>query len=530
MIPSSEARLGWRSYLVLFLTGLIVSLVLVALEPVPGYMDADYYYSGSMRLAQGHGFTEAIVWNYLDHPQGLPHSSHSYWYPLASILGAGGMLLTGKSDFLSARIGFLLIASLAPLVIAALTFRLTRNRSTALTAGFLGVFSGFYLPFIVTTDNYGVYILVGAVYFLLLDRFSIPKSILLGLLAGLLNLARGDGLLWLPLTFLGASILAYRQAHGRPAWTRLLLAGSGILLAFLGYLAVMGAWLVRNLTVFGSLLPPGSNYVLWMTNYNQLYSFTPQIYTFQAWSAQGWAAILKTRLWALGQNLGTGLAAEGMIVLVPFILLGAWKYRNSFPVRLAGFGWLALLFAESFLFPFASVNGGFFHAGAAFQPLGFALAAAGLDVLAARWNRQGRRRGPAPVLFQASLILVMLAFSGMLVKMRVIDSGWNEGEYLYRKADVFLVGQGAQAADVVMTRNPPAYYIMTGRQAIAIPFGDVPSLLAAARKFDARYVLLEPAGLSKAEMDLYNHPENYPDFATLGALDDNHILLIKPAP
>ena len=84
----------------------------------------------------------------------------------------------------------------------------------------------------------------------------------------------------------------------------------------------------------------------------------------------------------------------------------------------------------------------------------------------------------------------------MLVKIRVVDSGWNEGEYLYLKADQFLVAQGARPDAIVMVRNPPAYFVMTGRQAIVVPYGDVKTLLAASRKYNASYIILEQIGSS----------------------------------
>lgn len=212
--------LNRRDYFILFILALMVALVVVALQPVPGYMDADYYYAGGKQLASGNGFSDPFLWNYLDHPQGLPHPSNSYWNPLASIVAAGGMALTGRVNFLSARIGFILTAALAPLVVAALAYRVSRKRKLAFLAGLLTIFSGYYLPFIVTTDNYGLYMLVGALYFLILDKLTFPKSIALGLLAGAFNLARGDGLLWLPLTLLAVTVLAYRQATVDPLPTR----------------------------------------------------------------------------------------------------------------------------------------------------------------------------------------------------------------------------------------------------------------------------------------------------------------------
>jgi hypothetical protein len=525
-----EIPLHRREYLFLLAGALLVAAVIAALQPVPGYMDADYYYAGGMQLAGGHGFTESIIWNYLDNPQGLPHPSHSYWYPLASMIAAGGMLLTGKIDFLSARIGFILMAALAPLAVAALAYRITRKRQLALFSGILAIFSGFYLPFIVTTDNYSLYMLVGALYFLMLDRLTLRKTILLGVLAGLMNLARGDGLLWLPLTLLAVTVLTYRQAQAVSLRARILRSVSNGLLALLGYLLVMGAWMARSLVVFGTLLPPGSGHLLWMTSYNQLFSFTPGAYTFQSWLANGLPSALQARAGAIWQNLNTGLVAQGLLILVPLIMVGAWKNRHLFIVQLGVFGWIMMFLAESLLFPFASVRGGFFHAGTAFQPLWFALAPFGLDAWLARVFRNKRAPGPIPTLFQLTLVVIVIVFSGILVKMRVIDQGWNEGEYLYQKADRILVEQGARPDEVVMARNPPAYFIMTGRQAIVTPYGDVQSLLRAAQKFNARYVILEQNGIPLPLEDLYEHPENYPEFVFLGALGDNHILLIKPSP
>jgi hypothetical protein len=525
-----ETPLSRRDYLSLFILAMIVALVIAALQPVPGYMDADYYYAGGIQLASGHGFTDSFLWNYLDNPQGLPHPSNSYWYPLASIIAAGGMALTGKINFLSARIGFILMAGLAPLVVAALAYRITRKRPLALISGLLAIFSGFYLPFIVTTDNYSLYMLLGALYFLLLDGLTLSKSVLLGILAGLLNLARGDGLLWLPFTLFAVTVLGYLQSQTGSLRTRLLQPVSKGFLALLGYFIVMGAWLIRNLAVFGAVLPPGSGHVLWMTSYNQIFSFTPGSYTFQSWLANGWQEILKVRELAIWQNLGTAFMAQGMIILFPLIILGAWKYRQSFRVQLGILGWLIVLLAESLLFPFASVSGGFFHAGTVFQPLWFVLAPVGLDVLLVRASRSNEKIIQGVTLFQFSLLVVVIIFSAMLVKLRVIDSGWNEGEYLYMKADQFLVGQGARPEEVVMVRNPPAYFVMTGRRAIVTPYGDIPTLLDVSRKFSVRYVILERNGIPSPILDLYEHPEHYSDFITLGALDDNRILLIKPSP
>ena len=175
-----QTSLNKRDYFFLFIIALVVAMVIVVIEPVPGYMDAAYYYAGGKQLASGHGFNDPFLWNYLDHPQSVPHPSNSYWYPLASIIAAGGMLITGRIDFLSARIGFIIMAVFAPVIIAALAYQITHQRLSALVSGFLAIFSCYYLPFIVTTDNYGLYMLLGGLYFLLVNRLTLPKGDFIG--------------------------------------------------------------------------------------------------------------------------------------------------------------------------------------------------------------------------------------------------------------------------------------------------------------------------------------------------------------
>ena len=169
----------WYYYLVLGLSGFLLSFFVAQFQPVPGYMDADYYYEGGVRLAEGHGFSEMVLWNYLDDPAGLPHPSHGYWMPLASILAALGMGFTHTISLSSARLGFFLLAMVIPPTTALLSYNITNRRDLALCAGFLAIFSGYYLPFFSTTDTFSIYMALGVVFFLLIGwEFSmkIPNA------------------------------------------------------------------------------------------------------------------------------------------------------------------------------------------------------------------------------------------------------------------------------------------------------------------------------------------------------------------
>ncbi|HJW91511.1 MAG TPA: hypothetical protein VJ436_12785, partial [Anaerolineales bacterium] len=210
-----------RAYAGLFLLGMTVVGTAAVFQAVPGYMDADYYYVTGQQLAQGRGFWEPFLWNYLDDPAGLPHSGNTYWMPLATILVATGMWLSGNASFSGARLGFLLAAALLPPMAAALSARLSGKRGLALLTGCLAAFPGFYLVYLPTTDTFGLYAVLGG--FWLLAAWSSQTSGraagfwqpgVLGLLSGFMHLARADGGLWLGLGFLWWALVRPRQAAG----------------------------------------------------------------------------------------------------------------------------------------------------------------------------------------------------------------------------------------------------------------------------------------------------------------------------
>ena len=191
--------MNWRHYIILFIIGLMVPLAVSRFQTLPGYMDADYYFAGGVQLANGKGFTEPYIWNYLSDPQKLPNPSHTYWMPLASIVSALGMWLTGQASYAAGRLPFILLSACVPLLTATLAFEVTRKPILAVVSGLLSIFSLYYAPFMPVPDNYALYMLFGGTFLLLAPRNQKWIPLALGALAGLLTLARSDGLLWLGL-------------------------------------------------------------------------------------------------------------------------------------------------------------------------------------------------------------------------------------------------------------------------------------------------------------------------------------------
>jgi len=540
-----------RDLLLLFLLGLAVPLVIAQFQSLPGYMDSDYYFGGGIQLARGNGFTEPYIWNYLSDPQGLPTPSHAYWLPLASIVAAAGMWLTGQTTFTAARFGFLLLAAFVPPLTARLASRFTSNKILALLSGLLACFPIYYAPFLPVPDNYAVYMLLGISFFFLLSSLNTDREawkpntvnwlpntenwnfFLLGILSALASLARSDGLLWLGISFVVAVWYARRRVHmyastqvtqhaTRNIFSFFLHLSSFILFTLLGFFLLMSPWYARNLSVFGTIMAPGGSRALWLTSYNDTFAYPASQVTMQAWLSSGWSGILAVRLTALKLNLLNAFAAQGGIFLFPFIVAGIWSLRKDVRVRFALLAWSLLLVAMTIVFPFAGARGAFFHSGAFLQPMWWVLAPIGLDAAVNFVRERGLFDEHAHAIFRGSLVLIAALMTVVIFVMRVLP-GWEREDGHYAGVESVLVQHGAPADAIVIARNPPGYNIVTGRPAIALPAGGIAPLLAVAERYNARYLVIEPEGTSEELLALYDNPDSYPSFRYLGESDGNRL-------
>jgi hypothetical protein len=530
----------WRMSLLFAGLGLAVALLVAAFQPAPGYMDADYYYAGGRELASGHGFTEMFLWNYLDSPSGLPHPSNAYWMPLASLLAAAGAALFGAGSWSAARVGFLAVAAALPPLTAALAWSLTGRRELAITSGILAVCPAFYLPFLPVTDTFGLYILLGGLFFWLLSRSTgltsrrswLVTSFLMGIVSGLMHLARADGLLWLLLALIAVPLF---RRPGQPARESLYAWGC----VLLGYLLVMGPWFARNITVFGTALAPGGAKMLWLTSYDQLFAFPASQLTLAAWWHSGLRAILAARVWSLGLNLASAVSVQAEVFLLPLILFAIWQLRKDRRVQLAVLAWLLTLGAMTVVFPYAGARGGFFHSGAALQTVWWALAPVGLEAVI-QWGR--RKRGwnaaQAGAVFRVALIGLAALLTAFIFWSRVLGGrrvsvsfqgsgmAWGQENTAYSLINQYLISQGATTHTTVMVANPPGFFLASGNPAIAVPDGNVSTALAAAQQYDAQYLVLEAGSVPAGLLSVYDDPQGQTGLIYLGELEHARIFLI----
>jgi hypothetical protein len=495
--------IGKRFVLFLFLAALLLVVAAASLERSPGYMDADYYYAGALRIASHQGASEPYIWNFLNDPPGLPVPSFRYWMPLVSILAAGGLKVAMPLGFWGARLGFLLLAAGIPTLTALLSYQITRQAASARLAGLLALFPGFYLAYLPTTDAFPIYMALGCLFMLVsfcswFDRRpDAMRLFVLGILAGLLHLTRADGVLWLA-GAIGVTLARLRSARReRSRFVLKLVLHSAAVLA--GYGLVMAFWFAGNLHAWGSLFPPGGARALWITTYEETMVFPADILTPARWLAAGWGVHLRAWWTALSNNFQTMLAVQGGIILLPFILAGMWKLRDCHAVRLGASMWLFTGGLMTVVFPYAGVNGGYFHSGAALQPLLWAVAPAGVESIVLWYARLRRLSLPQGMLRFVSALLVITGalLSGLLYFQRVVGDEpglvkWNAGASHYQEVERTLARLGAAPGEVVLVNNPPGYWLAGNRPAVVIPFGDEQMLLAVARKYKARYLVLEP--------------------------------------
>jgi hypothetical protein len=508
---------------------------MAAFQPVPGYMDADAYYVGGRQLARGNGFTEPYLWNYLDNPSGIPHPSNTYWMPLASLLAAGGAALLGPESWTAARIGFILVASSLPPLTAALAWSLTSRRELSISSGMLAVFPAFYLPFLTVTDTFGLYMLLGGTFFLVLSflrspvtpRSTLFHSFILGIIAGLMHLARADGLLWLFLAIAAVFFMIPKSVK-----KRFVIPFFSILLILAGYLAIMAPWFDRNISIFGTPLAPGGAKMFWLTSYDQIFSYPASQITFLAWWQSGLVEILKVRAWSLGLNLANSVAVQGEVFLIPLIGFGAWKMHKDPRVQLAGSAWLVTLVVMTVAFPFAGARGGFFHSGAALQTVWWALAPVGLyEMINLGSRKRGWKVAQANQVFRIGVIILAgLVTLGVFLNHSfsgVQGEAWDRENTTYSHIGRYLDSQGATVEDLVMVANPPGFFLASGNPAIAVPDGDMSTVEAVAKKFDARYLVLEAGSIPIGLLEVYDHPDLQSGLVYKSEIDHARIFLFK---
>lgn len=511
-----NGRKVWRDVAIVFVLALGARIAFALPQQQPGYMDAYYYTVGAQQLAAGRGFTEPFIWNYLDDPSGLPQPSHQYWMPLPSILAALSMRVFGSS-FRAVQAPFVVLSALLAVITYAIAWRTSGIRRHAWAGAFVAVFSGFFVPVWSVPETFAPFAVFGSICLWAACKEGRWWAFVAGVCAGLAHLTRADGVLLLLAVALVGPIRSRNRGTITRAWR--------ILCVAMGYAAVISPWLVHNWAMTDRLLSTAGAKTMFLTTYDDLYSFGKAL-DVPAYLAWGPLNILRSKLDGLGANLVTLVAVDGLVFLAPLALAGFWLRRRDRLYQMAALYGVALYLVMSLVFTFPGMRGGMFHSSAALLPFIFAAAMVGLDAaidwVAARratWDARAARR-----VFTVALVAGAVLFSGVIYASRVRN--WNQADAVYK-----LIGSrlAIESSPVVMVNDPPGYFYHAGQPAIAIPNGDIDTLLAVARRYGARWVALDanhPAALA----GLYEQPQSDPRLSlveTLQAGTSGPVYLLK---
>ncbi len=353
-----------KIYLGLFVLGLLSGLTITWLRPYTGYMDADYYYAGAKTLFEGKGFHDYYLWNYLSNPTSIPAPSHTYWMPMASLISLAGMKLLGNSSLWAARLGFVVLFAFIPPMLANLSWKTFHRRDFAILSGIYSILCGYFIKFVSEPDGFAVLFLCGILLIHMLQAYQKSPARLLvlgfGFLVGMIHLSRSDGILWL---FLIGGYLLF--THHVKAWKPLL---STMVIFLGGYLVVTAGWYLHVWQSTGFPFPSGGLKTVFLTSYDELFTYPATALSISSWFQQGWSGIITPRLTALGLNSLSLLAVFGAIILVPSILIairGFWSARITRFLLIAGG---CVFIVMTLAVPLVGIRGGLLHSGAIFMP------------------------------------------------------------------------------------------------------------------------------------------------------------------
>ena len=506
----NKSRLRINPYLVLFFGTLAFRLATALPVTETGYMDASYAIHVAENLARGHGFTEDVLWNYLDNPAGLPHPSNLYWMPLPSILIAPFFVLFGVS-FHVAQIPFILLSCLLPLFAFYLCRRIFQRDAYAWVAALLTAFSGFYTIYWVSPDNFTPFALTASVCLFVIARGIQSNSaryfVGAGALAALSHLSRADGLL-----LLAVAPLALWLHKPSRAWRPLLLFTFAFIL---DYIAA------------GTLYPSAGTKTLWLTNYDELFRFTDDLSPARYLAAGIGPIVLSKLNAAFLDALVVGFGAL-QVFLVPFAVAGLWRIRHSIEM-LPFFIYAALLYLVMvFAFTFPGPRGSMLHSSTALLPFVAVGVPPGIDA-AVEWVARRRRTwnpAQASMVFRGGFVVLAVFLSIFLYVQGLVPISsapaniplWNDRDAHYQLISSWL-DQNAPAGAVVMVADPPTFYNLSHRRAVMIPTDDIDAIFSAAEKYDARYLILE-YDHPKPLTDLYQERVSVPGLARVADFRD----------
>lgn len=473
---------------VLAVTGYRLSAVGIA--RYPGHADPSFYFNVADNLSAGRGASVDYVWHFLDGFPPLHHYAFDYWLPGTSILMAAALKVHHTLPAaLDVNIAMSVLLAIGTYLLARL---LSRTWWIPPAATAVVMLQPNISELAVQTEG-GIYLAAFGVLGMSAAIAARKRQwmwLVAGLLAGLANLCRSEGLLLfavMAVATLGASKASLRVR--------------ALLTLAAGYLLVMAPLFVVNLSRIGSPLPRSSSKTPFMNSYEQIFSVHVDT-SIGTLLNRGLDGFFLDRFAALQQHIGwafqafvpidavllTVLAGSSLFRLGRADVLGP---RVTWPRRALSLPWfipigfaVAVFGFWALIAPGVTVGGGLVKCLATVMPVFVIGALTQLDRLALP--------GMAGLAICFLLVAVPAAdvvssTVGTLVRNNATGSTAAE------LRPMLLSEQACLGRPVVlMTRNPWEISQVTGVPTVQIPNAQLPEILQVAARYGVTDIELSP--------------------------------------
>ncbi len=487
-----------RIPLLLFAFAFVVRLVLAIAYPDPAYPDSYYYVDVGRALAAGHGFNVDFIWIFAEvggkipAVPVLPVPSNAHWLPLSSLIQAGFATVFGTAP-LVADLPLVIIGSLTAPLVYLIAREAGVRREVQIGAALLVAAPGAGAAFMSQPENFGILQPLVALTIYLVARGlkgDARAYAAAGLCVGLASLARNDGI------FLGVTVaLVFFFDRGRALWSRGTIKPAIPFLAavvcFGLYLAVMLPWWSRQLAVFGSISPTASSGdALWIRTMAEWNSITAQP-SLDKFLAQGPGPIIQTRVLGLVAAIANFSVIIGSIVLVPFMVMGAWVHRRSKDFRPWFIHAVVVFLAAALVYPVHVPGGAFIHSAIGLSGHAYILALEGV-VAAVGWLAARRPRwnaARASQVFVGAVVVFVLALVPFYASG--VQQSWDETRQPRIALASALDRLGVGPDERLLSIDAAGMKYWTGRGGIVTPDDPIDTIEAVARAYHPRWLVIE---------------------------------------
>ncbi|HUQ77844.1 MAG TPA: glycosyltransferase family 39 protein [Patescibacteria group bacterium] len=487
-----------RIPLLLYAFAFVVRLVLALTFPDPAYPDSYYYVDVARALAAGHGFNVDFIWIFgevggrIPDVPVLPVPSNAHWLPLSSMIQATFILMLGPTAFASA-LPLVIIGSLTAPLTYLIAGEAGCRREVRIGAALLAAAPGAGAVFMSQPENFAILQpLVAAVVYLLARGLNghVRSYIAAGFLVGIASLARNDGI------FLGlTTALVFALDRGRALLSKGTIKPAIPFLAAVAcfglYLLVMSPWWMRQIAVFGSISPTASSgSALWIRTMAEWNSITAEP-SLGKFLTQGVGPIVETRFFGLVAAIGNFAVIIGSVVLVPFILVGAWTRRHSKDFQPWFIHVVVVFMAAALIYPVHVPGGAFIHSAIGLSGHAYILALegvlAGVGWIGARrtaWNVE--RAGP---IYVGAIVIFVLAL--VPIYAGAVHRSWDASRQQRLALAAALDDLGVDRDERLYSIDAAGMKYWTGRGGIVTPDDPIETIEAVARAYRPTWLVIE---------------------------------------